>query len=335
MKLADFNYVLPPDLIAQYPTSERTHSRLLSLDKHTAAIQHLQFPHVLSLLQPQDVLVFNNTQVIPARLYGKKLSGGGVEMLIERILDDRTALAHVKSNKKIHTPLEVVFTPTVQATVVARQGNLFKVCFTAEKPLLAVLQDIGHIPLPPYIARADEAGDMRRYQTVYAKNPGAVAAPTAGLHFDEALLRALQEKNIQCVYVTLHVGAGTFQPVKCDNIFDHTMHSEWMEVSEASCEVIRQAKARGGRVIAVGTTSVRCLETAGLQPYCGETAIFIYPGFEFKVVDGLITNFHLPCSTLLMLVSALAGRSAVLNAYQQAIAHGYRFFSYGDAMVIL
>ncbi|MBI5448038.1 MAG: tRNA preQ1(34) S-adenosylmethionine ribosyltransferase-isomerase QueA [Gammaproteobacteria bacterium] len=335
MKLSDFDYPLPPELIAQYPEAERTSSRLLSLDKQTGDIRHLHFSDLLSLLRPHDLLVFNNTRVIPARLYGKKISGGKVEMLIERIVDDHTALAHIKSNKTIRLPLEVEFTATVKATVVERHHNLFKVRFSAPSPLLTVLQKIGHIPLPPYIDRADEQGDVSRYQTVYAKTPGAVAAPTAGLHFDETLLRTIQQNNIQCAYVTLHVGAGTFQPVKCDNILEHTMHSEWMEVDEACCHAIQQAKSQGGRVIAVGTTSVRCLETAGSRPYRGETRIFIYPGFQFQVIDGLITNFHVPCSTLLMLVSAFAGRTSVLNAYQQAIEQRYRFFSYGDAMVIL
>lgn len=335
MKLSDFDYHLPPELIAQYPESNRSGSRLLHLNKNNGAIQHLNFPDLINLLHPNDLLVFNNTRVIPARLHGHKPTGGKVEILVERILDDHTALAHVRSNKTCRIPMEIILEQGVTATVIERNENMFKVQFTADVPLIELLNKIGHIPLPPYIERADESLDLQRYQTVYAQQPGAVAAPTAGLHFDEAMFAKLAEKNIQHTFVTLHVGAGTFQPVKVENIEEHKMHSEWMEVSQVTCDLVEATKEKGGRVIAVGTTSVRCLETAGLAPYSGDTNIFIYPGYQFKVIDGLLTNFHLPCSTLLMLVSALAGKENILNAYQNAIEHRYRFFSYGDAMVIL
>lgn len=338
MKVSNFDFHLPPELIAQYPQPERASSKLLSLDKHSGACQHLVFADLLTLLQPHDLLVFNNTRVIPARLFGHKKTGGKIEILVERILNDGEALAHVRSNKTCRLPLEIALSNGVMATVIERHDNLFKLVFATSTPLIKLLHDIGHIPLPGYIERADEKVDLNRYQTVYAEKPGAVAAPTAGLHFDEVLLKQLQAKNIQTTFVTLHVGAGTFQPVRCENLIEHKMHSEWMEVSQATCDAIATTKKRGGRVIAVGTTSVRCLETCGqngLQPYQGETAIFIYPGYQFNVIDGLITNFHWPRSTLLMLVSALAGKENILAAYQSAIEHHYRFFSYGDAMVIV
>lgn len=338
MKLSDFDYILPPELIAQYPEENRSSSKLLHLDKAAGDIQHLSFSDLLQLLRPNDLLVFNNTRVIPARLYGKKLTGGKVEMLVERILDAKTALAHVRSNKTCKLPMEIELDQGARAVVTARHDNLFRVEFKTTSSLLELLNQIGHVPLPPYIERADQIQDQERYQTIYAEKPGAVAAPTAGLHFDEALFSELKRHNINMAFVTLHVGAGTFQPVKCENILEHKMHAEWMEIDQACCDLISQTKNRGGRVIAVGTTSVRCLETAAqteLKPFTGETTIFIYPGYGFKVIDGLITNFHLPCSTLLMLISAFAEKERVFRAYQEAIKHRYRFFSYGDAMIII
>lgn len=339
MNIQDFDFFLPPSLIAQHPLLQRSQSRLLHLDRTSGRIKDLHFPQLLDYLRPNDLLVFNNTRVIPARLYGKKLSGGQVEILLERIISSKCALSHVRSNKRIKLPMRVELESGFMLTVVARHDKLFEVEFDGPDPILAVLEKIGHMPLPPYIDRADELADKERYQTIYACAPGAIAAPTAGLHFDEALLNAAKEKGVDTAFVTLHVGAGTFQPVKVDNIIEHKMHSEWMEVNEVCCQKVFEAKKKGGRVIAVGTTSVRALESAAqggcLQPFVGDTAIFIYPGYSFKVIDGLLTNFHLPKSTLLMLVSALAGRESILNAYQHAIREAYRFFSYGDAMLIL
>ena len=281
-------------------------------------------------------MVFNNTQVIPARLYGKKATGGKIEILIERVISENTALAHVKASKSPKKDAELIINEKFNATVVAREGSLFKLRFN--RPLLEALDLFGHIPLPPYIERDDETSDFERYQTVYGSVPGAVAAPTAGLHFDKALLESIKAKGIESTEVTLHVGAGTFQPVRVDNILDHHMHSEYIEVSEETVDRIKACKQRGGRVIAVGTTSVRSLESAALQgeiqPFSGDTNIFIYPGYEFKVIDALITNFHLPESTLLMLVCALAGYDTMMHAYDHAVKEKYRFFSYGDAMFI-
>ena len=349
MKRSDFTYELPNELIARYPTENRSDSRLLVLSRENGMLSDELFPTLESYLKPGDLLVFNNTKVIPARLFGRKSSGGKLEILVERLLDDQSCLAHVRSSRspKPGATLEILDgAEQVVATVemVERQGALFRLHLEGGR-LLELLEREGHMPLPPYIDRPDEDTDQCRYQTVYAKEPGAVAAPTAGLHFDEALLARLGRKGVECAFVTLHVGAGTFQPVKADNLHDHVMHSEWLDVPAAVIEQIKQTKQRGGRVIAVGTTSVRCLESAALfsssnditdlQPYTGDTDIFIYPGYEFKVIDGLLTNFHLPESTLIMLVSALAGHKPVLNAYNHAVERQYRFFSYGDAMLII
>lgn len=336
MNLSDFHYQLPEKLIAHFPKETRTDSRLLCVERDAAMVRHEKFQHIVDLLFPGDLLVLNNTKVIPARLFGQKESGGKVEILIERILDEHRVLAHVRASKSPKIESTIIFSEKSSATILARQDNLFELAFSNTKPVLKVLEEIGHIPLPPYINRPDEISDQQRYQTVYAEHPGAVAAPTAGLHFDEPLLKKLKEKGVDIVFVTLHVGAGTFQPVRVEKIEEHVMHAEYLEVSAEICEKVKATKAKGGRVIAVGTTSVRCLETAAaggeMKPYQGDTQLFIYPGYKFACVDVLITNFHLPCSTLLMLVCAFAGYEKIMAAYQEAIACEYRFFSYGDAM---
>lgn len=336
MRTSDFDFDLPEELIAQYPLAERSASRLL----HVAAgqLSDRQFTDLPGLLRPDDLLVFNNTQVIPARLHGQKASGGKLELLVERVLDEHHVLAHVRASKSPKAGTELLLEGVIKARMLGRQGELFHLQFLDDAPVLELLAAHGHMPLPPYIERADEADDQQRYQTVYAKHPGAVAAPTAGLHFDEALLARLAEMGVQSTYVTLHVGAGTFQPVRVEKIEDHTMHAEAIEVNAEAVAAIQQTKARGGRVIAVGTTSVRSLESAAMQgelgEFHGDSRIFIYPGYQFKVVDAMITNFHLPQSTLMMLVSAFAGRDNIMAAYRHAIEQRYRFFSYGDAMLL-
>jgi len=338
MQKSDFHFDLPPSLIAQYPTPERTASRLLYLNRQTGDIKDKCFSNVLDLLKAGDLLVMNNTRVIPARLHGKKQTGGIVEVLIERLLDDNRALAFVRASKSPKVNSFLHFDAEVSAEVVGRHEDLFELKFIGDKTLLAVLEDLGEIPLPPYMTRDAGKEDADRYQTVFAKHHGAVAAPTAGLHFDEVLLEKVQEKGVSLAYVTLHVGAGTFKPMRVDNILEHKMHKERIEVSASVCEKILKTKKSGGRVVAVGTTVVRSLESAALngelKPIDDETNIFIYPGFEFKVVDTLITNFHLSESTLLMLVSAFATKKQVFEAYSHAIEEKYRFFSYGDAMFI-
>ncbi|ELP1877625.1 tRNA preQ1(34) S-adenosylmethionine ribosyltransferase-isomerase QueA [Vibrio vulnificus] len=345
MQVSDFHFDLPDELIARYPQSERTASRLLQLNGNTGAVKDGSFKDVLELVQAGDLVVFNNTRVIPARMFGRKESGGKLEVLVERMLDEKRFLAHVRSSKS-PKPGTLVFLgeeDQYSAEMVARQDVLFELHLKADKPILEVLEEIGHMPLPPYIDRPDEDADKERYQTVYNQKPGAVAAPTAGLHFDNQLLEQIKAKGAEFAYVTLHVGAGTFQPVKVDNILEHHMHSEYAEVSQEVVDAIKTTKARGGRVIAVGTTSVRSLESAAqeslkngteLMPFFGDTEIFIFPGYQYQLVDCLITNFHLPESTLIMLVSAFAGYDHTMNAYQHAVANQYRFFSYGDAMFI-
>jgi len=311
---------------------------MLVLDGQKGDVKHQMFPDICTLVQPGDLMVFNNTRVIPARLFGQKETGGKVEMLVERVLDDHRVLAHLRSSKSPKQGAKLVFEGEVGAEVEGRDGDLFKLFFTGEKSVLALLETHGHMPLPPYIDRADNTADRERYQTVYAEKPGAVAAPTAGLHFDEPLLNKLRDSGVEMAYVTLHVGAGTFQPVRADNIRDHVMHSEVIDVPASVCEKIAETRKRGGRVIAVGTTSVRCLESAAangdIQPTHDDTDIFIYPGYKFNVVDALLTNFHLPESTLLMLVSAFSGYSRIMAAYREAVEQHYRFFSYGDAMFL-
>lgn len=336
MHVADFHFDLPESLIARHPLAERRGSRLLVLDGPTGELNHLHFGDLLGYLQPGDLMVFNDTRVIPARLFGQKASGGKLEILVERVLDEERVLAHVRSSKSPKPGSRILIDGGAEAEMVARHEALFELKFA--EPVLPLLERVGHMPLPPYIDRPDEAEDRERYQTVYARNAGAVAAPTAGLHFDEPLLDAIRAKGVATAFVTLHVGAGTFQPVRVERIEDHHMHREWLQVDQAVVDAVAACRARGGRVIAVGTTSVRSLESAArdgqLKAFSGETDIFLYPGRPFHVVDALVTNFHLPESTLLMLVSAFAGYRETMAAYATAVAEGYRFFSYGDAMFI-
>lgn len=340
MKVSDFHFDLPDEQIARYPLPDRTASRLMHVSLAGQGVVHRQFRDLLGLLRPGDLLVFNNTRVLPARLYGTKQTGGQLEVLIERVTGELEALAHVRASKAPKPGTEILVGTdrgvALPVRVLGREGALFQLGFS--EPVIGVLERYGHMPLPPYIDRADELSDQERYQTVYAERPGAVAAPTAGLHFDQVLLKQLADAGVRFAHVTLHVGAGTFQPVKAERVEEHHMHAEWVEVSAEVCEQVAQTRQAGGRVIAVGTTSVRSLESAAasgtLQPFSGDTRIFIYPGYRFRVVDGLVTNFHLPESTLLMLVSALAGRERMLAAYEEAVREGYRFFSYGDAMFI-
>lgn len=338
MKKSDFNYALPPHLIAQQPLPNRTASRLLTLHKQHGTVTDRYFTDFIDLVNPNDILVFNDTKVIPARLYGRKATGGQIEILIERILDSHTAIAHIRASKAPKASAMITLDQGYQCRVLGRVDDLFSIQCLGDGSLLTILDKIGHIPLPPYITRADDAADLMRYQTVFAQQAGAVAAPTAGLHFDESLMHAIAAKGVQQTFVTLHVGSGTFQPVRVENLADHLMHKEYFEVSDASINAIANAKANGGRVIAIGTTALRALESAAqsgqLQSGNGDTDLFITPGYEFKVVDALLTNFHLPESTLLMLIAAFAGYDSVMQAYQHAITHSYRFFSYGDAMFI-
>lgn len=341
MKRSDFYFELPAEQIAQYPLKERSASRLLTLNSDTAAITDGQFNDIYALLEPGDLLVMNNTRVIPARLFGQKETGGKVEVLVERVLNDHQVLAHVRASKSPKPASYLQLEGGVTVLVEGREGDLFKLRFEGDESVITLLERHGHIPLPPYIDRADQLQDRERYQTVFAEKQGAVAAPTAGLHFDHALLDRLAEKGIATAFVTLHVGAGTFQPVRVDNIADHKMHAEYIEVSSTVVDAVAQTRARGGRVVAVGTTSVRALESAAslscdgqLATFVGDSDIFITPGYEFRVVDSMITNFHLPESTLLMLVSAFAGYDEIMMAYQHAIKADYRFFSYGDAMFL-
>ncbi len=338
MKLSDFHYDLPPALIASEPLTERTASRLLILNSASGECRDGQFTDVLDLLQPEDLLVFNNTRVIPARLHGEKATGGKVEVLVERITGEHTALAHIRASKAPKPGTRLRLEQAIDAQVTGRQDDLFEVQFLHMDSALNLLEQYGHIPLPPYIERADTPADRERYQTVFAQQPGAVAAPTAGLHFDQPLLAALRQKGVQTAAVTLHVGAGTFQPVRVQDLSQHVMHAEYADVSQAVCDAVAACRERGGRVVAVGTTSVRSLESAArdgtLKPFQGDTRLFITPGYQFRVVDVMITNFHLPESTLLMLVSAFAGYENIKQAYQHAVRQEYRFFSYGDAMLI-
>ena len=340
MKLSDFHFELPEHLIAKHPTKTRSASRMLHLDGKTGDVQHRDFVDILDCLRPHDLLVFNNTRVIPARLFGQKPTGGKVEILIERVLSDNTAYAHMKSSKSPKTGSLIHVEGDLAVSVLGRKDSLFHIQFESNGSIFELLEQHGHMPLPPYIDRPDEDSDKERYQTVYNEKPGAVAAPTAGLHFDDDILAKIRDKGINTAFVTLHVGAGTFQPVRVDNIEEHQMHAEYAEVPIEVVNAVRTAKQAGGRVIAVGTTSVRSLESAAqasqgeLAAFQSDTSIFIYPGFEFKVVDAMITNFHLPESTLMMLISAFAGRDHVMAAYAQAIHEEYRFFSYGDAMFI-
>ncbi|OGT46508.1 MAG: tRNA preQ1(34) S-adenosylmethionine ribosyltransferase-isomerase QueA [Gammaproteobacteria bacterium RIFCSPHIGHO2_12_FULL_41_20] len=338
MKLSDFLYDLPAELIAQHPLADRSASRLLCLDRHTGIIQHCQFSAIIDLLTAKDLLVFNNTRVIPARLLGSKDTGGQIEVFVERILDARRISAKVRASKPPR-PGSRLWLGEQEAClfeVMHREDEFYILYSHDSQPVLTVIESIGQIPLPPYIDRLPENHDSERYQTIYAQHKGSVAAPTAGLHFDEELFSRLRAKGVAIGFLTLHVGAGTYTPVRTENIQAHRMHAEYLEVSSALCEQVRMTQQRGGRVVAVGTTTVRGLETASasgkIQPYSGETAIFIYPGYLFRCVDALITNLHLPGSSLLMLVCALGGHAAMMRAYHAAVAQRYRFFSYGDAM---
>lgn len=347
MKLQDFSYKLPPELIAKNPLPNRSDSKLLRVSRSfdhevVLPVLHSHVRELAQFLEPGDLLVANNSRVIPARLLGKKESGGQVEVLVERVLNNRCVLAHVRASKSPKPGQYLHLENKIDVQMLEREGDLFKLEFSPEKTVFEWLELYGHMPLPPYIDRPDTKDDQTRYQTIYHKTPGSVAAPTAGLHFDQRLLESLSSKNIEMAFITLHVGAGTFQPVRTEDITQHQLHYEWVEVSETVCEKIAQTKARGGRVIAVGTTAVRGLETAAranesmdeIKPYSGETNLFIYPGYSFRVVDGLLTNFHLPESSLLMLVCAFSGYKNVMHAYKTAIEHKYRFYSYGDAMLI-
>lgn len=339
LKKSEFYFDLPPGQIAQVPLPERTASRLLVLDGASGRTEDRTFSELETLLRPGDLLVFNDTRVIPARLHGEKDTGGRIEILIERVLDAHRALAQCRASKSPKPGQAILIEGGVRARVRGRHDEFYELEFETTEPLIDVLERIGHIPLPPYIDRPDTASDQARYQTVWAREPGAVAAPTAGLHFDEALLARLTARGVERTMVTLHVGAGTFQPLRVDEIESHRMHAERYTVSAAAAEAIQRAQREGRRVVAVGTTVVRVLESAVrdgiVRPQGAETDIFIYPGYRFRVVDALVTNFHLPESTLLMLVCAFAGTEAVLNAYRHAVEAGYRFFSYGDAMFVL
>ena len=336
MQVSDFSFQLPDSLIARHPLAERRASRLLVLDGPTGHLEHRGFAELLDYLRPGDLMVFNNTRVIPARLFGQKDTGGKLEVLIERVLDGRRVLAHIRASKSPKPGTRILIDGGGDALMLARHDALFELEFSED--VLPLLDRVGHMPLPPYIDRPDEDADRERYQTVYAQRAGAVAAPTAGLHFDAQLLASLRDKAVESAFVTLHVGAGTFQPVRVERIEEHHMHREWLEVSQGVVDAVAACRARGGRVVAVGTTSVRSLESAArdgvLKAFSGDTDIFLYPGKSFHVVDALVTNFHLPESTLLMLVSAFAGYPETMAAYAEAVAKGYRFFSYGDAMFI-
>ena len=338
MQRSDFHFDLPETLIARYPSASRTDCRLLRVDGATGQLFHERFPALLDLLESGDVVVFNDTRVIPARLFGQKASGGKVEMLLERLLDAHLALVHLRSSKSPKPGTRLHFEGGIEAVVEGRDDALFVLRFLNKTPLVPLLEQHGHMPLPPYISRADELSDRERYQTVYARCDGAVAAPTAGLHFDEEMMVKLRDKGINIAFVTLHVGAGTFQPVREEALANHVMHREWLNVSEETCALVNAAHTRGKRVVAIGTTSVRCLETASrggkLHPYTGDTDIFIYPGYRWQCVDALVTNFHLPESTLLMLVASFAGYDTTMRAYRDAVAQKYAFFSYGDAMYL-
>jgi S-adenosylmethionine:tRNA ribosyltransferase-isomerase len=338
MKKQDFYFDLPAELIAQYPLPNRSDSRLLFYNREQKnEYGHHQVRDVADFLNPGDLLVFNNTKVIPARLYGHKATGGKVELLIERITGTHTFLAHIKASKALRAGGKIKLAQGYQLEVLGRLDDLF-ICQSSIE-VLELVQKIGHMPLPPYITREDEVLDEARYQTVYAQHDGSVAAPTAGLHFDEAVLAQIKARGVQVAYVTLHVGAGTFRPVRCDDIKEHKMHSEHYTVSSELCAAVEATKAAGKRVIAVGTTALRSLESAAadgsLKPCSKDTDIFIYPGYQFKVCDGLMTNFHLPESTLLMLVSAFIGHQEAMALYQEAINQKYRFFSYGDTSLLV
>lgn len=337
-KTSDFDYALPPKLIAQYPLTTRSASRLMCIDLQQNFITHRYFRQLKDLIKSNDLLVFNDTKVIPARILGHKESGGQVECLVERVISRHRVVAHIRASKPLRPGNKIHFAHACVAEVIKHADGLYELEFQSQETTINLLHRYGQIPLPPYIKRSIEPEDLQRYQTIFAQREGAVAAPTAGLHFDEEILQQLAQRDVAQTYVTLHVGAGTFQPIRAENLVQHQMHQEWMEVSPAVCAAVENCRQHGGRVVAVGTTVIRCLETAAksglLKPYQGETNLFIYPGFQFQVVDAVITNFHLPKSSLLMLVCAFGGYERIMQAYQEAIAKSYRFFSYGDAMYI-
>ena len=332
--LSDFDFDLPKELIAQAPLAERSASRLLVVGERNMHDCH--FPQLLDYLEAEDLLVFNNTKVLKARFYGTRLSGGKVEILVERVLSSHSALAKMRASNSPKAGAQIVIDGGVKVTVEGRQADFFILSFPEN--VFEVLENYGHLPLPPYIERAADQYDEMRYQTVFAKELGAVAAPTAGLHFDDSLMAALDYKGVKKSWLTLHVGAGTFQPVRSEDLSQHEMHSEWYTIPNETVEMVKQAKHQGKKVVAVGTTSLRALESASqtgeLLPGSGETKLFITPGYAFHTVDHMVTNFHLPKSTLLMLVSAFAGYNRIRKAYAHAIAEKYRFFSYGDAMFL-
>jgi S-adenosylmethionine:tRNA ribosyltransferase-isomerase len=344
MRTEDFNFYLPDALIAQYPTADRTASRMLHLNSNQSKLTDSMFINLPEHLQAGDLLVFNDTRVIKARLFGVKHTGGNVEILIERVINQHIAYAHVKASRAPKVGSRLTISNSFDVEITARHDDLFELRFLNETSVLDLLEQYGALPLPPYITHTATNEDEERYQTVFSKHLGAVAAPTAGLHFNDAILNTIKQKGIEIAYVTLHVGAGTFQPVRVDNINDHKMHSELYSISQTTVDLINTTKSRGGTVTAIGTTALRALESAArvsesnidghLQTGNGDTDIFITPGYQFKVVDRLFTNFHLPKSTLLMLVSAFGGINNIKNAYAHAIAKEYRFFSYGDAMLI-
>jgi S-adenosylmethionine:tRNA ribosyltransferase-isomerase len=338
LKKSDFRFDLPAELIAQQPLAERSASRMLVLEAAKEALADRQLRDLPDLLRAGDLLVFNDTRVLPARLYGRKESGGAVEILVERVTGTHEAIVQLGVSKKPREGSLIMLADGSQARVLGREGEFFRLRFESTEPLEKLLLRLGQMPLPPYITRTPDTQDSDRYQTVFAREPGAVAAPTAGLHFDQPLLDRLADAGIGSAHITLHVGAGTFQPMRAERLEDHVMHREWLNVGAELVDKVRHTRARGGRVIAVGTTVVRALESATrngvLEPFAGETRIFIFPGYRFSSIDGLLTNFHLPESTLLMLVSAFAGRERTLNAYRHAVEQRYRFFSYGDAMLV-
>lgn len=337
LQKSDFYFELPPALIAQVPLAQRADSRMLVYQRATQTHAHRSFRDLPDYLEPGDLLVFNDSKVIPARMFGHKASGGRVEVFVERILSEYECWAHIRASKAPRPGTHIHLTPRWSLEVIEKQHDLYR-CRASNK-LEEILEEIGHIPLPLYITRPDDVTDKQRYQTIYAQHKGSVAAPTAGLHFDEAMFQSLAAKGVRIAYTTLHVGAGTFQPVRCENLDDHTMHAEWFTLSADLCAAVAETKAAGKRVIAVGTTSLRSLESAAqqgaLQPCTRDTTIFIKPGYSFQICDGLITNFHLPESTLLMLVAALIGYQPTMDLYQIAIDQQYRFFSYGDVSLLL
>jgi S-adenosylmethionine:tRNA ribosyltransferase-isomerase len=338
LKKSDFHYDLPPELIAQAPLAERSASRLLVVGPDAPPYEDRRVRDLPGYLQPGDLLVFNDTRVIPARLHGTKDSGGRVEILLERLVGAHEVLAQVGASKSPKAGGRITLDEGTMLTVLGREGEFYRLRFDTDEPLEKLLLRVGRLPLPPYIQREPGAEDLERYQTLFARHTGAVAAPTAGLHFDQPLLAALQARGVNFGHVTLHVGAGTFQPMRAESLNDHVMHSEWLNVGAELCRQIAQTRAAGGRVVAVGTTVVRALETAmrdgEVKPFAGDTRIFIFPGHRIRSVDALLTNFHLPESTLMMLVSAFAGRDRILAAYAHAVREKYRFFSYGDAMLL-